>query len=40
MVVALACLLVCQTTFRVLLTYSDYFPPNFQADFLLGRRAH
>ena len=34
---ALACLLVCQTTIAVLLTFGDYFPPNFQSDFLLGR---
>ena len=33
----LASLLVCQTTLAVLITYGNYFPPNFRADFLLGR---
>ncbi len=36
----LACLLVCKTTIVVLLTYPDYFSPNFRSDFLLGRKAY
>ncbi len=34
---ALACLLVCQKTAAIVLTYGDYFPPNSRSDFLLGR---
>lgn len=33
----LAVLLICKTTATVLYTFRDYFPPNFRADFLLGR---
>jgi hypothetical protein len=33
----LAALLICKTTVAVLVTFRDYFPPNFRADFLLGR---
>jgi len=36
----LACLLVCKTTIIVLLTFPDYFPPNFRSDFLLGRNEY
>lgn len=36
----LACLLVCRTVFVVLLSYRDYFPANFQSDFLLGRSTY
>ncbi len=33
----LAALLVVRVTVAVLVGYRDYFPPNFQTDFLLGR---
>ena len=33
----LAGLLVAQTVVAVLLSFPDYFPPNFRSDFLLGR---
>jgi hypothetical protein len=36
----LAYLLVCQTTASVLLAFSEYFPPNFRSDFLLGRQTY
>ncbi|MEX1223434.1 MAG: DUF2306 domain-containing protein [Pirellulales bacterium] len=36
----LACLLVCQTIVAVLLSFRDYFPPNFRSDFLLGRSGY
>ena len=36
----LACLLVCKTTIFILLTFRDYFPPNFRSDFLLGRNTY
>lgn len=36
----LAAWLIVQTTVSVLLTFFDYFPPNFRADFLLGRQAY
>lgn len=36
----LACLLVCQTVLAVLLSFRDYFPPNFRSDFLLGRSGY
>lgn len=36
----LAVLLVCRTVLYVLLSYGDYLPPNFQSDFLLGRRGY
>ena len=37
---ALAGLLVCRTIAVTWLSYRDYFPPNFRADFLLGRQQH
>lgn len=40
MLLALAILLVLKTVGVTLLSYRDYFPPNFRADFLLGRRPH
>lgn len=36
----LACLLVVKTVLTVLSLYGDYFPPDFRADFLLGREAY
>lgn len=36
----LAVLLVVKVTVAVVLGYRNYFPPNFQADFLLGREAY
>ena len=39
-VTALAGLLVCRTIAVTWLSYRDYFPPNFRADFLLGRQQH
>jgi Predicted membrane protein (DUF2306) len=33
-------LLVAKTVLTVLHSYGDYFPPNFRADFLLGRQAY
>ena len=36
----LACLLICKTTLAIVLGYSNYFPPNFRADFLLGRSSY
>lgn len=36
----LTCLLVCKTTVSLLLTFHDYFPPNFRSDFLLGRSSY
>ena len=35
-----AILLILKVTFTVLLTYRDYLPPNFNADFLLGRESY
>lgn len=37
---ALAGLLILKTTALILLSYHDYFPPNFRSDFLLGRREY
>jgi predicted membrane protein DUF2306 len=40
---ALACavaLLIVKVTLSVVIGYRDYFPPNFDADFLLGRAAY
>ena len=37
---ALACCLILQTTLAIVFTYGDYFPPDFQAEFLLGRRTY
>ncbi len=36
----LAALLVFKVTLTVVLGYRDYFPPNFQTDFLAGRQAY
>lgn len=36
----LACVAVLRVVATVLLSYSDYFPPNFRSDFLLGRSDH
>lgn len=36
----LLCGLVLKTTLAVLLAYRDYFPPNFNSDFLFGRDAY
>ncbi|WP_442481992.1 DUF2306 domain-containing protein [Aeoliella sp. SH292] len=36
----LAIYLVCQTTVTIVLAYRDYLPPNFDADFLLGRSGY
>ena len=33
----LAVVLICKVTASVVIGYRDYLPPNFQADFLLGR---
>ena len=39
-VALLAALLICKVTFSILMGYGDYFPPNFGADFLLGREKY
>jgi hypothetical protein len=36
----LAVLLICKVTLSVVLGYRDYFPPNFDADFLQGREVY
>jgi uncharacterized membrane protein len=36
----LAGLLICKTVLVVFVNYRDYFPADFQADFLLGREAY
>ena len=36
----MAGLLVLKVVASVLLSYPDYFPPNFSSDFLLGRESH
>ena len=36
----LAGLLILKVTVSVLLGYRDYFPPNFESDFLRGRQAY
>ena len=36
----LAAILVAKVTFVVVIGYQDYFPPNFAADFLLGRETY
>jgi len=36
----LAALLVCKVTLSVVIGYRNYFPPNFESDFLLGREAY
>ena len=33
-----ACLLICKALISVFLNYSDYIPPDFESDFLQGRR--
>lgn len=35
-----AALLVVKVTLSIVLEYRDYFPPNFRADFLLGRESY
>ncbi len=35
-----AVLLVCKVTLSVVSGYGRYFPPDFDADFLLGREAY
>jgi hypothetical protein len=35
-----AALLVCKVTLSVVSGYRDYFPPNFESDFLLGRQRY
>jgi hypothetical protein len=35
--VVVVILLICKVTVAVMLGYSNYFPPNFQSDFLQGR---
>ncbi|MCA9217335.1 MAG: DUF2306 domain-containing protein [Planctomycetales bacterium] len=35
-----AYVVVVKVTSSIVLVYSDYFPPNFQADFLIGRETH
>lgn len=35
--VVVVVLLICKVTIAVMLGYSNYFPPNFQSDFLQGR---
>ncbi len=39
-VALIAALLVVKITLSVVLGYRDYFPPNFRADFLAGRRGY
>lgn len=36
----LTVLLICKVTASVVLGYRDYFPPNFESDFLLGRKSY
>ena len=36
----LTCVLICRIVIAVLLSYRDYMPPNFDADFLLGRKSY
>ncbi len=36
----LAALLIVKTTLSIVIEYRHYFPPNFEADFLLGREAY
>ncbi|MBC7816229.1 MAG: hypothetical protein IAG10_04955, partial [Planctomycetaceae bacterium] len=33
-------LLICKVTVAVMLGYPNYFPPNFQSDFLQGREGY
>jgi hypothetical protein len=35
-----AALLIVKVTLSVILGYRDYLPPNFDADFLLGRESY
>jgi small-conductance mechanosensitive channel len=39
-VILAAALLVVKVTLSIVLGYRDYFPPNFRADFLLGRESY
>ena len=32
--------LICKTVVAIVANYGDYFPPNFQSDFLLNRESH
>ncbi|QDT35616.1 DUF2306 domain-containing protein [Thalassoglobus polymorphus] len=34
----MVCLLILVVTFKIVAIYVDYFPPNFSADFLIGRK--
>lgn len=34
----MAAALICKVCFNIVSNYSDYFPPNFDADFLIGRQ--
>lgn len=36
----LAAILIAKVTLSVVIGYGDYFPPNFDADFLLGRQGY
>ena len=36
----LVSLIICRVVLAVWLNYADYFPPNFRADFLLGRKEY
>ena len=40
MLLLLAVVLILKVTFSVVLGYRNYFPPNFDADFLSGRRSY
>ena len=37
---ALAAILIVKVTLSVLVEYRDYFPPNFESDFLRGRETY
>lgn len=38
--VVVVALLICKVTIAAMLEYSNYFPPNFQSDFLQGREGY
>src|SRR5438309_1343761 len=38
--IAVAVILILKVTITVLIGYRDYLPPNFNADFLLGRESY
>lgn len=40
MIAVVAAILVVKTTVAIVANYVDYLPPNFQADFLIGREDH